>query len=119
MTYATRLVPALKALCSELAAAGVPASMDRATMRVPGAWVRPDTAHAFTLAGPDGSARARVSVLLVAPTAGDAEALADLCRLLDRALTVLNPDDDVDTSVILPVRSNNHPAFRVVVDLEI
>lgn len=118
MTYAARLVPALKSLCAQLTAAGVPASLDRATMKVPGAWVRPDTTSGDdNLRDSSSTGTARVSVLLVAPTAGDAEALADLARLLDKTLAVIDPDDDVDTSVVLPIRSTNHPAFRVVVDL--
>lgn len=116
--YAARLVPALKDLAQLLTTAGVPASLDRSTMRVPGAWVRPDTVTPLSLAGETGPARARVSVLLVAPLEGDAEALADLCRLLSKALTVLDPDDDVDTSVLLTIRTNAHPAFRLVVDLD-
>lgn len=118
-SYAVRLVPALKDLCRVLTAAGVAASLDRATMKVPGAWVHPDTVAPYTLAADHGPARTRVSVLLVAPASGDGEALADLCRLLDKALTVLDPDDDVDTSVVLPVRNNPLPAFRLVVDVEL
>ncbi len=116
--YAGRLVPALKALAAELTAAGIPTSLDRQTMRVPGAWVRPDTVTATSLAGDTGPARSRVSVLLACPTQGDAEALADLSRLLAKALTVIDPDEDVDTSVLLTIRSNTHPAFRLVVDLD-
>lgn len=116
--YGARLVPALKGLCELLASAGVPASLDRSTMRVPGAWVRPDTVTATSLAGETGPARSRVSVLLVAPQEGDAEALADLARLLSKALTVIDPDEDVDTSVLVTIRTNAHPAFRLVVDLD-
>lgn len=114
-------VPPLVAACRNLAAllktAGVPASLDRDRLQVPGAWVRPDT-----VSGPvnlAGESTARVSVLLVAPASGDAEALADLCRLLDKALTVITPDEDVDTSVALPLRGNTLPAFRLVVDLDL
>jgi hypothetical protein len=118
-TYATRLIPACKALAAELTAAGVPATLSRETLRVPGAWVRPDTINAYTLQGDEGPARARISVILVAPAANDAEALGDLVGLLDKTLGVIDPDDDVDTSVLLPLRGNNLPAFRVVTDLEV
>jgi hypothetical protein len=116
MSYADRIVPACQGLADALTAAGVPATLSRGALRVPGAWVRPDSTTAVNLAG-DG--RARVSVLLVAPQAGDAEALTDLCGLLDAALTVIDPDDDVDTSVVLPIGNNPLPAFRLVVDLEL
>lgn len=118
MSYATRLVPALQELADALTAAGVPATLSRSNLRVPGAWIRPDTATVHTLAG---GGRVRASVLLVAPgaNANDGEALDDLCGLLDAALTVLDPDDDVDTSVVLPVGSNALPAFRLEVDLDL
>jgi hypothetical protein len=117
MTYAADLVPALEGLRDLLIAAGVRASLDRATLPVPGAWVRPDSTAGYSLAG-DG--RARVSVLLVCPQNNkDSESLRDLTRLLDKALTVIDPDDDVDTSVVLPVGQNNLPAFRLVVDLDL
>lgn len=116
--YAGRLVPALKGLAQHLTTAGLPTSLDRQTMRVPGAWLRPDSVTATSLAGDKGPARARCSLLLACPTQGDAEALADLSRLLAKALDVITPDEDVDTSVLLTIRSNTHPAFRLVVDLD-
>jgi hypothetical protein len=106
-------------LVNDLKAAGVRASLSRGSLEVPGAWVRPDamTGRA-TLAGwaPD---KVRVSVILVAPQAGDLEALTDLEALLAATLTVIDPDEDVDTTVVLPHRNNPLPAFRVVVDLDL
>lgn len=117
-SYADRLPAAMEQLVTLLRGAGLPADTDRMRMKIPGAWVRPDTVTSYTLAGEGGPARSRVSVLLVAPQEGDAEALADLSRLLAKALTVLSPDEDVDTSVAVPIRNNMHPAFRLTVDLE-
>ena len=58
-------------------------------------------------------------MLLVCQQSNDYEALEDLVPLLELALTVLDPDEDVDTSVVLPHNGNNLPAFRVVVDLDL
>lgn len=110
------LVAALQDLADQLTAAGVRTGLDRQKMAVPGGWLRPDA-----ITGPTnlaGDMRARCSLLLAVPKSGDAEALADLCRLLDKALTVIDPDDDTDTSVVLSVRDNALPAFRLVVDVD-
>lgn len=110
---------ACQALADSLTAAGVPATLSRGSLEVPGAWVRPDTASGTaTLAGWSLDS-ARASVILVAPQAADAEALGDLEGLLVKALTVIHPDDDVDTTVVLPHRGNPLPAFRLVVDLDL
>lgn len=118
MSYAERIVPACQELADALTEAGVKATLSRDRLQVPGAWVRPDTVTGFTLGG---AGTARVSVLLVAPAAGsnDREALADLSRLLDRALTVITPDEDVDASVVLPHQNNNLPAFRLVTEIDL
>ena len=117
MSWALSLVPACEQLAAELTAAGVRATTDRARLSVPGAWVFPGTAAGRSLAG-DG--RARASVLLVAPASGDLEALRTLCGLLDLALSVVRPAEDVDTSVLFPrPNSDPLPAFRVAVDLQL
>lgn len=115
MSWAAHLIPACQYLADRLTAAGVPSTLDRRTLQVPGAWVRPDTAGRATLRG----GTARVSVLLVCQQSNDGEALEDLVALLEDALTVIDPDEDVDTSVVLPHNGNNLPAFRLVVDLEL
>lgn len=115
MSWAASLIPACEALVAELEGAGLRATLDRTKLPVPGAWVRPDTAGRLTLRG----GRARCSVLLVCQPAGDVEVLADLVELLEKALQVIEPDEDVDTSVVLPHNGNALPAFRVVVDLEL
>ena len=115
MSWASSIIPACQDLADRLTAAGVPATLDRRSLSVPGAWVRPDTASRATLRG--GTCRA--SVLLVCQQSNDSEALEDLVPLLEAALSVIEPDDDVDTSVVLPHNGNNLPAFRVVVDLDL
>lgn len=132
-SLASRLVPACQELADALTAAGVPATLNRADLQVGagngrrgGAWVRPDSfSTGQTLAG---GGTARVSVLLVAPAAKDKEALQDLAALLELALPVLTElgtlvpaaeDEDVDTTVLLNVRNNNLPAFRLAADLDL
>jgi len=120
MSYADRIVPALEELADLLTTAGVPAATDRARLQLPGAWVTSSSIGEVTLAG---SATLRASVFLVAPAAGDWEPVRVLSGLLAKALTVIDPDEDpatdalIDTSVILNVRSNPLPAFRLAVDL--
>jgi hypothetical protein len=116
VTYAARLVQALEELAQRLTDAGVRATVDRARLSVPGAWIMPMTAREERL---DRGGMVRVSVLLVAPQSSDLEALKTLCGLLDLALEVIDPDEDVDTSVVLPVNDNPLPAFRLVVDLNV
>ncbi len=116
MTWAARIVPTCQGLADALTAAGVPATLDRARLAVPGAWVTPGTVPVGTLSG---AAQLRASVLLVVPAGGDLAALTGLAKLLDKALTVLTPDDDVDTSVVLPHNGNALPAFRLGVDLDL
>jgi hypothetical protein len=118
VSWADRIVPACQHLADLLTQAGVPATLSRSTLRVPGAWVLPATATTETLSG---AGTVRATVLLVAPSAGnkDQEALEDLAGLLARALTVITPDEDVDTSVVFPHNNNALPAFRLSVDLDL
>jgi hypothetical protein len=120
MTVADRLVPALQGLADLLTAAGVPASLDRAKVNPRGAWITAETIGVTQL---DGSGVLRAHVFLVAPTgADDLTKLTILAGLLSKALTVLTPDEDVDTSytVSLPhTPSAAFPAFRLVTDIDL
>lgn len=116
MSWASRIVPACKDLRDRLAAAGVPASLDRSSLQIPGAWVTPANGATLTLGG---VGRLRVEVLLVVQQSGDLESLTALSGLLDKVLTVVTPDGVVDTSVLFPHNNNLHPAFRVPVDLKL
>lgn len=110
---------ACQSLADRLTDAGVPATLNRTSLQVPGAWVRPDKALGVaTLAGWSLTG-ARASVLLVVSQAGDLESLSDLEGLLVKALTVIDPEEDPDTSVVLPHNGNALPAFRLVVDLDL
>lgn len=115
MTWASAIVPACQDLADRLRSAGIETTLSRKDLQVPGAWVRPDSASRFTLRG----GTARTSVLLVVPQAGDEEALTDLVGLLELALQVIEPDDVVETDVVLPHNGNALPAFRLVVDLDL
>ena len=117
MSYADRIVPALEDLAELLTGAGVPATLERNSLQLPGAWVTPAVVGGFTLSG---AAQLTAAVLLAVPAGGDLGPLKALTALLAKAETVLTPDEDVDTSVVLSVRNNPVPAFRlaVVIDLE-
>jgi len=120
MSYPSRIVPTLQALCAQLEDAGIRASVDRSKVNAPGAWVSPQLTTTHTL---DASGRMRVHVYLIGPTgADDLTVLKTLAGLLDLALTVLTPDEDVDTSysVALPhTPTATFPAFRLVVDVDL
>lgn len=116
MTWATQLVPACRDLRDRLAGAGIPATLDRSSLPVPGAFVTPASGEALTLKG---AGRLTVNILLVVQPAGDLEALTGLAELLAKTLTVLTPDGPVDTSVVFPHNNNLHPAFRVPVVLKL
>lgn len=116
MSWARNIVPACQELADLLTAAGVPATLDRAKLNLPGAWVTPGKGRQLTLAG---AGRLSASVLLVTNAESDLEQLEALADLLDQALTVVTPDEDVDTSVVLPIRGNPLPAFRLVVNLKL
>lgn len=116
MSWAANIVPACQELADALTAAGLPATLSRSSLRVPGAWVTPETAEGRTLAG---AGRAHVSVLLVTQPAGDAEVLRDLQGQLLTLLEVILPAGPVDTSVVMPHNNNALPAFRVPVALKL
>lgn len=117
MTWASRLLPACQELADLLTAAGVPATLNKDRLETPGAWITPGKARgARTLAG---GGVVEVSVLLVVPAAKEAEALKGLGRLLELALTVIDPDGAVDTSIVLPHNNNALPAFRLPVNLDL
>lgn len=116
-SYAERIVPTLEQLCQLLEGAGVRASLERSSMTIPGAWVTPASVGVFTL---DGQAHTiTAAVLLVAQGGGDLAPLRTLAGLLARVEAVLSPEGDVDTSVVLNVRNNPQPAFRLAVTLPI
>jgi hypothetical protein len=116
MTYAARIAPALEELRSVLEGAGVKAATRRDKVPVPGAFVAPASVSVTpTLGG--GLATLRAHVLLVA--ADNDAATTELAKLLDAALGVLEPDEDVDTSLLFPINNNPLPAWRLVVDLEL
>lgn len=106
-------------LRNALAGAGISASLDPDTVDVGnggGAWVRIPTMEPLTLAG---AWTVRFQVYLVAPAVGALEAWDVLSQLLDRALTVIEPDEPVNTatSVVLPHTPNQPlPAFLLTVD---
>lgn len=120
MSYAARIVPALESLTDLLRGAGLTASIDRSKVNAGGVWVSPQLASTQTL---DGTGRLRCNVFLIGPPgADDLTTLIALTGLLEKALAVLAPDEDVDTSyaVALPhTPTATFPAFRLVVDLDL
>lgn len=104
------------ALRSALAGAGIPTTLEPGDVQVPGAWVSVRSMEPLTL---DDAWTVRFHVYLVAPAVGALEAWDHLSKMLDRALTVLSPDEAVNTatSVTLPhTPSQALPAFLLVVD---
>ena len=109
----------LVSLRDALAGAGIPTAVDPDQVDVSkrgGAWVRAVRMQAATL---DDAWEVRYQVHLIAPDVGVLEAWDLLSALLDRALTVIDPDEPVNTahSVTLPHTPNQPlPAFLLVVD---
>jgi hypothetical protein len=109
----------LIALRAALAGAGIPTAVDPDQVDVGkrgGAWVRALSMEAATI---DDTWEVRYEVYLVAPAVGVLEAWDILSALLDRALTVIDPDEPVKTavSVTLPhTPTQPLPAFLLVVD---
>lgn len=117
-----RIRDELTRLRDDLNGAGVRASLDPATVQVPGAWVTPRTITDLTLGG-YGTLTAHV--WLIAPDVGTLEALDLLNGLLDAALPIVQPVTsegdslDLGTSLILPANPNTAlPAFRIITELD-
>lgn len=111
------LVVALDMLVAGLGVAGVPASVNRAQVETPGAWVVPTTLEITTLAG--GGAVA-VDIVLVVGDTGDRSALERLDALFDKVRTLdLAFTGPVDTSYALVLSGPPLPAWRVPVTLDI
>lgn len=106
---------AAKELRDELAGAGVPASVSPGALNPPGAWVRPRTLAAETVGG---GYAVRCDVFLIVADTDHLEAVDRLAKLLDQALTVVEPEEGVNlyTSVALRPGSTPLPAFHLVVD---
>jgi len=117
MSYATRIAPALAEVVQLLTAAGVPATTQRDKIQTPGAFVGPASVSMVPTLGGGSVAVLRAHVLLVARD--NDKALEELARLLDAALGVLEPDEDVDASLVFPINNNPLPAWRLVVDLDL
>lgn len=113
----TRLLVACDELVAALTAAGVPASLNRAQVNTPGAWVVPQTVDITTLSG---GGSVTVDVVLVAGDTGDRNALLALDGLLDKVLSLDLPfTAPVDTSYALVLTGPPLPAFRVPVALDL
>lgn len=111
------LLAACDALVAALTVAGVPASINRAQVNTPGAWVSPQSVTVTTLAG---GATADIDVVLVAGDTGDREALKILESLLTKVLALdLEFTGPVDTSYALVLTGPPLPAFRVPVSLDL
>lgn len=104
------------ALRAALAGAGVPATLEPADVQTEGAWVSMRTITPLTM---DEGYSVRFHVYLVAPGVGALEALDVLGGLLTRALTVIEPDEPINTAtaLTLPHTPNQPlPAYLLVVD---
>lgn len=116
-----RIRAALTVLRDQLAGAGVPASLDPASVQVPGALIVPQWLDEMTFTG---AYRMVVYVYLVAPAVGVLEALDILSGLLDAATPVVEPSteegDRLETNQVVSLPSNPGtplPAFRLIAHL--
>ena len=115
MAQGAAIVAAVDHLVATLAGAGLRVTTESSTVAPPGVWVQARTVEVETL---DESSRLRVYVYLIASESGGRTALVALGELLDKALTVIDPDEptELNHSVALP-DSAPLPAYRLVVDL--
>lgn len=104
---------ALEGIASDLAGAGIIASIDPAELQAPCVWVDIDAIVPELL---NGNGTVRALLHLIAPNAAPVDALAALDTLLGDVLDVLDTEDDVTTeSVALPDNpSQGLPALRLV-----
>lgn len=108
-----------KRLRDALAGAGVPTDLDPGSVPVPGAWVQ---IRSLTPISIDEGYTVRFHVHLVVPDAGALEAWDGLAELLDAALTVVDPDEPINTATALTLPhtpSQPLPALLLVVDSNI
>lgn len=114
MSLGAAMTAAVKELTDAIESAGVPASTVVAEVRVPGAWVSPRTMTVETLSG---GGTLRCHVYLIAGDVTADQALKELGGLLDKALTVVDPDEPVDMAqaVALP-DTPPMPAYRLTID---
>lgn len=116
MNIGGQIVPALEDLRDVVISAGIPAHLERDKTPVPGAFVGPVNLHTPTLSG---AMTLRAAVILVSGEVGEPASLLALAGLLEKLMSVIDPDGDIDTSLVFPVRNSPLPAWRVYVDLEL
>lgn len=111
------IAAAAEDVVASLRSAGLRATVEPADVNPPAAWVTART-MAHDLLG--GGGTVAIDVYLIAPDTGTAQALRTLSSLLDKALTVVDPDADTSLAeaVTLPGGGQPLPAFRVTVNHE-
>lgn len=113
-------IPAgLDAVVAVLQGAGVSAAVDPRDLNTPCVWV---TARSLPTAGRFmcGDRLMKVDLYLIAPDTGTPEAYRHLNDLLVKALSVLEPDGEIDLAetVTLPSGGGPLPAFRMSIEIE-
>lgn len=107
------MTDALQALVGALEDGGLSASLDGASIVLPGAWVWPGDIDPEFLSG-DGSMTAIINVV-----AGDligSDAVADLDETLASVLAVVDPSDTMTTQLLtIPGGTTAYPSIRVPV----
>lgn len=105
-------------LAERLTAAGVSATPEPQDVPVPGAWI---AARRLTRERMCGGMALTVDVYLVVRDSGTLTALDELAGLIDKALTVIDPDDgriDTDETVILPHDPTPLPAAKITTTID-
>ncbi|WP_024794196.1 hypothetical protein [Tomitella biformata] len=111
-------VPAvIGGVIDELKSAGLSATAEPADLNPPCAWVAVDKVEHSLLCG---GGVVRVRIYLIAPDVGTMQAHRTLSEMLDKALTVIDPDQDtvLDEGIRLPAGGGPLPAYMVTAEIE-
>jgi len=111
-----KLAPALQHVVAVLQGAGLTADTDTDKLQPPCVWVAVDKLRQETL---DGGGALDLSVYLIARATGYADEIHQLQELLDKALTVISPDGDIELDQGVQTSAGILPAFKIPLTVEV
>ncbi len=118
--FGGQILPALQGQAADLIAAGIPTSLIRSEVKIPGAMLVPTRAYVSTL---EFGGTLRADLYLLSPDHGDdTKVIRVLSGLLDQAVNVITLDADevVDLNYTFQTASGaGVPAWRVPIDLDL